>query len=83
MTTKLVGIEFREVEINSALIEGKTFIAKGRKLYSIMETRNGVIARECYKEHGSLPLTTKGRFVLLTPKEANKLVKFELCLETA
>jgi hypothetical protein len=83
MKIKLAGIEFKQSEINSALIEGKTFLAKGRKLYAILETRNGVIARECYKEHGSLPLTPKGRFILLTPKEANKLVKFELCLETA
>jgi len=82
MKTKLAGIEFRESEINSALIEGKTFIAKGRKLYAIIETRNGVIARECYKERGSLPLTPNGRFSLLNPKEANKLIGFELCLET-
>jgi hypothetical protein len=82
MKIKLAEIEFKESEINSALIEGKTFLAKGLKLYAILETRNGVIARECYKEHGSLPLTPKGRFILLTPKEANRLVKFKLCLET-
>lgn len=80
MKLELAGIKFNCSEIESAIRDKKTFIAKGRFLYEVKETRNGTIARKVYKEHGSLPLTSRGRFVLLTAKEANKLIGCDLCL---
>jgi len=41
MKIKLAGIEFKQSEINSALIEGKTFLANGRKLYAILKAEGG------------------------------------------
>lgn len=80
MKIELAGVKFNHSQIESAIKDGKTFIARGRFLYEIKETRNGTIARKVYKEHGSLPLTSRGRFVLLNAKEANKLIGHDICL---
>jgi hypothetical protein len=80
-TTKLAGIEFRPVEIHDAINDGREWLAKGRTLYFVSYSRNaGFSARPVYKERGSLPLVSRGRFVLLDAADANALVGFELCL---
>jgi hypothetical protein len=77
---KLANIAFRENEIREAIAGDKTILAKGRKLYAILETRHGIIARPIYQERGSLPLTQRGRYHILSPAAANKLVGFSLCI---
>jgi hypothetical protein len=79
-TLTLAGIQFRPEEIASQYAKGIRAIAKGRKLYLIVERKGGFIAREIYHERGALPLAARGRFLLLTPESANKLVGFELIL---
>jgi hypothetical protein len=79
--TTIVGIEFCTDEIQSAIDDGREWLAKGRKLYALQVTCHGLcVAREVYKERGTLPLASKGRFHLLTAREANALVGFELCI---
>jgi hypothetical protein len=79
-TLTLAGIQFRPQEIANQFGDGIRAIAKGRKLYLIIERKGGFIAREIYHERGALPLAARGRFHLLTPDSANKLVGFELIL---
>jgi hypothetical protein len=78
---KLAGIEFRPVEIQTAIDDGREWLAKGRTLYAIRQSENaGFSACPVYKERGDLPLVSRGRFVLLNSASANALVGFELCL---
>lgn len=79
-TLKLAGIEFEPAEIAAAVNDGKTFIAKGRTLYTLRQSQGVYYASPVYKERGTLPLVSRGRFVLLTAAAANKLIGFELCL---
>lgn len=82
-TLTLAGIEFRPAEIQSAIDDGKEWLAKGRTLYLVGYSKNaGFSARPVYKERGSLPLVSRGRFALLNASAANSLVGFELCLSS-
>ncbi len=82
-TVTLAGIEFRPAEIRAAIDDGREWIAKGRTLYLVGYSENaGFSARPVYKERGSLPLVSRGRFALLDAASANSLVGFELCLAT-
>lgn len=78
---KLAGVEFSASEVSDALSDGKSFIAKGRKLYAIKTTTQGATyAQEVYNERGPMPLVARGRFCFMTAKQANKIIGFELCL---
>lgn len=79
-TLKIAGIEFEPAEITTAVNDGKTFLAKGRTLYTLRQSQGVYYASPVYKERGALPLVSRGRFVLLTAAAANKLIGFELCL---
>lgn len=79
-TLTLAGIQFRPEEIANQYAKGIRAIAKGRKLYLIIERKGGFIAQEIYHERGALPLAARGRFHLLTPESANKLIGFEFIL---
>lgn len=79
-TLKIAGIEFELAEITTAVNDGKTFIAKGRTLYILRQSQGVYYASPVYKERGTLPLVSRGRFVLLTAAAANKLIGFDLCL---
>jgi len=80
-TIKIAGIEFRPAEIRAAIDDGREWLAKGRTLYFVSHSRNaGFAARPVYKERGSLPLTSRGRFALLNAAAANSLMGFDLCL---
>jgi len=80
-TIKTAGIEFCPAELQSAIDDGREWLAKGRTLYFVSHSRNaGFAARPVYKERGSLPLTSRGRFALLNAAAANSLVGFDLCL---
>lgn len=82
-TLTLAGIEFRPAEIQSALDDGREWLAKGRTLYLVSHSENaGFSARPVYKERGSLPLVSRGRFSLLNSAAANSLVGFNLCLSS-
>ena len=78
---KLAGIDFRAAEIQTAIDDGKEWLAKGRTLYAVKSSANaGFSACPVYEERGNLPLVSRGRFVLLDAASANSLVGFELCL---
>jgi len=80
-TETIAGIEFRLAEIRAAVDEGREWLAKGRTLHFVSYSRNaGFSARPVYKERGSLPLVARGRFRLVTAREANSLIGFDLCL---
>ncbi len=79
-TTKLAGIEFRPAELQTAIDDGREWLAKGRTLYAIRQSISGFSACPVYKERGDLPLVSRGRFVLLNAASTNALVGFELCL---
>ncbi len=79
-TLKIAGIEFEPAEITTAVNDGKTFLAKGRTLYTLRQSQGVYYASPVYKERGALPLVSRGRFALLTAAAANKLIGFELCL---
>lgn len=77
----IAGIEFCPAEIQLAIDSGREWLVKGRTLYAVRSSTNaGFSACPVYKERGSLPLVARGRFRLLTAREANSLVGFELCL---
>jgi len=79
---RLANIEFAPNEIALAMSEGKNFLAKGRTLYAICRNCQGTLhARPIYNERGVLPLVARGRFVLMTSRQANKIVGFELTVE--
>ena len=82
-TVTLAGIELLPAEIRTAIDDGREWLAKGRMLHFVSHSENaGFSARPVYKERGSLPLVARGRFRLMTAREANSLVGFELCIAT-
>ena len=72
---KIGSAELTEAEAKRLCQEGK-YIAAFRRIYALRYStaQQYVYGKEIYYERGTLPITKRGRFQILSPADVNRLV---------
>ena len=72
------GMEFKDGEI-MRIAQSQKLVVKYRTIYAARYSENfGERLEKVYRYHGKLPLTKRGRFHVMSIKEVNKLLGFEI-----
>ena len=72
---KIGGVELTRAQAEKFCQEGK-YIASCRRIYALhySTAQQRVYGSQIYYERGTLPITKRGRFIVLSSADVNKLV---------
>ena len=71
---KIGSVELTFAECSNAVARGDMFMVVGRFIYQLMFSKNvGWHGLKLYQERGTLPLMSRGRFLLTNSTHAAKL----------